>query len=164
MNKTRGYLGKFAILEWHRGSHDYIYSNLVSSFFSSAWIGGDLYSIMASEDGSVLVHAMNITEYPPEKDDDSEVLESLLDPDERQLSLRGSIRESSSSRNLDDGSVLDIMCVYTRQTVCQEAIWGGLVQASDCDATTYTNYKYLMNDKCQLAVAQSVRKVMDIDY
>jgi hypothetical protein len=119
----------------------------------TATVGNNLYSIMSSIDGSILVNTMNATDFPMEKDDDSVAIETSSN--HRQL--RGSIQKSRNLGGADDGSVLDVLCMYTLQTVCQEAILGGFIQGSDCNRTTFTKYKYLMDAKCQLAVAQSVR-------
>jgi len=47
----------------------------------------------------------------------------------------------------DDGSTIDIMCIYTREAVCNEAIGQKL-----CDVE---KYQYIIKDKCQLAVAET---------
>ena len=113
-----------------------------------------MYSIMSSTDGSVVVTARNATDFPSEKDEDSKVKTVVETPLKRKLSLRGSVQESSTSRNLDDGSVIDVLCMYTREAVCQQAISLQLVTTYQCNVT---KYKYLMDSKCQVAVAQSVR-------
>jgi len=155
--------------------------DIISRVSGSAIVGQTVYSIIASKDGnSILVNSMNTTEFPSEKDDNNDQDPMIPQPtyssssnigNTRQLysSLQGSStiythsnkdslqQQQQYTRNLDDGTILDILCVYTLATVCQEAITAGFLQATKCNNTTYIQYKYLMDAKCQLAIAQSVR-------
>jgi hypothetical protein len=49
---------------------------------------------------------------------------------------------------LEDGSRIDVICFYTRKALCAEAN-----QASTCNLN---QYKYLMDNKCALAIAETV--------
>ena len=74
---------------------------------------------------------------------------------EEQLPHSSSIINSRSLSNDDDGSVIDILCLYTREALearC-EALGG-----RKC-TENYSQYKDIMNDKCQFAVHQTVSKM-----
>ncbi len=57
--------------------------------------------------------------------------------------------------NYDDGSVIDVLCLYTRQALESRC---KALKGKDC-SDKYSNYINTMNDKCQFAVHQAVRSI-----
>jgi hypothetical protein len=57
-----------------------------------------------------------------------------------------------TSRSLaEDGSLVDVICFYTRKALCSQAH-----QALNCDLD---QYKYIMDNKCALAVSETVSQL-----
>jgi hypothetical protein len=144
-----GYVAFFLI-------HFYIYHHLLTTFLSTIGIMDDssvtfndtLYMITALPNGTVQVDAINVNDLPQEtlSMDDVTVLPKS------NITSRRNLEESSTVRNLanmDDGSIIDIMCIYTRQALCWEAV--------GADYCNITLYRRVMDDKCALAVAETVR-------
>jgi len=99
-------------------------THLFESFHRSASFNQILYTITALPDESIQVSALNVTELPLES---SHLLDDTLNISSIPKVKRRDLQhvENTSPRHLaktDDGSVIDIMCIYTRQALCQEAI------------------------------------------
>ena len=117
---------------------------------------------MALPDGTSQVSALNVTDLPPDNDrfdHDIGVMASPTQANRRTITSTMDREQATENakRNLDtkdDGSVLDIMCIYTRQALCQEAV--------GVDFCNMTRFRHVMDDKCALAVAETVRIVVYI--
>jgi len=106
---------------------------------------------MALPNGSIQVSALNVTDLPPENHDD--VVTVAHSPPKRRVRRKigqQHTEDGESNRGKkDDGSVIDVMCIYTRQALCQEAV--------GADYCNMTMYRRVMDDKCALAIAETVR-------
>jgi len=101
--------------------------------------------------GVVKVTSRAASSFPP----DGPVQDIEYPVRDRSLSLRGSEGRRSETMdrtlaNTDDGSTIDVLCMYTRQALCQEA-----VQNDFCDVE---KQKHVMDDKCELAISETVRQ------
>jgi len=118
--------------------------------------GSTVYNFATSLDGNVLVTAIDVSDFPPEVDPGDDPFAATRRAQLKQSNNEGNItpdEDVQADRILqsggDDGSVIDIMCVYTRAALCAEA-----GQSSNCNLNAY---KYLLDNKCALAVAETVR-------
>ena len=119
--------------------------------FRSATSSSKVISIRTLHNGKIQVSAADIFSFPPET--------KLNDDSDRKLGqkLRGSglvhheniLTKRFLEAGDDDGSRIDIMCLYTRQALCNEA-----VNEDSCDVEMYRN---VMDAKCDLAVSETVR-------
>ena len=105
-----------------------------------------MYNFHTDENGLLEVTAVNISNFPRES-------EPKGDRNDRSLShnsMATLMRMNPSNRSLaEDGSLIDVICFYTRKALCNEA-----KQASSC---SLDQYKYLMDAKCALAISETVR-------
>lgn len=112
----------------------------------SVTIGNKIYSIVTLPDGSVTVQEFDVSSFPREEEPESR--------NERMLQLSSSSNQMRllTERDLqstdDDGSVIDIICVYTPQAVCS------FTNGGKCNPTD-TKLKKIMEDKCQLSVMEA---------
>ena len=93
--------------------------------YSSASFNNTLYSIVSLPNGSVQVSAMSTTDIPLDTTNTDEFKNIFT---HSKTSTNNSMQkdlENNTHRDLlkvDNGSIIDIMCIYTRQALCQEAI------------------------------------------
>jgi hypothetical protein len=85
-----------------------------------------MYTITTLPDGSVQLNALNVTDFPPDIAHVDEHIDKLsTSKATRRLNLDYTSANQNTPRDLaktDDGSIIDIMCIYTRQALCQEAV------------------------------------------
>ena len=81
-----------------------------------------MYTIIALPDGSVQVSALNATDLPPESSDFDDVFNISSTPKTTRRKLPMIDNTPRDLAKTDDGSIIDIMCIYTRQALCNEAI------------------------------------------
>jgi hypothetical protein len=99
-----------------------------------------------------IVHELDIASFPSEKDTGNDV--EYYDR-ETQIVDKGNHRkvQSETIGSGDDGSTIDILCLYTRQAL--QSLCEGL-NGKNCDRQ-YLDYKASMNLQCRMAVDQTVR-------
>ena len=135
-------LGNYCI-DHHSMSH----SGNVSLGYRSVSNEDYVYSFHTDQNGLLEVTAVQVSNFPKES-------EPQENPNERALSVNltsspNQMSASSNSSLSEDGSIIDVICFYTRKALCIEA-----QQANNCDLK---QYKYLMDAKCALAISETVR-------
>ena len=105
-----------------------------------------VYNFHTDENGLLEVTAVNVSNFPRES-------EPQGDPFERSLShnailIPNQMNQSSNRHLAEDGSLIDVICFYTRLALCNQAN-----QAATC---SLDQYKYLMDAKCALAISETV--------
>jgi hypothetical protein len=115
-----------------------------------------VYNFHTDEDGFIEVTAVNVSNFPREAEPigDHHHRRSLVSdnfsPMEKQD--RSTFHFTPSNRSLaEDGSLVDVICFYTRKALCNEAN-----QALTCNLD---QYRYLMDNKCALAISETVSEI-----
>jgi hypothetical protein len=107
-----------------------------------------VYNFHTDEDGFIEVMAVNASNFPREA-------EPIGDHHHRRSLVAhnfSSIGQHDTNRSLvEDGSLVDVICFYTRKALCYEAN-----QALTCNLN---QYKYLMDNKCALAISETVSRI-----
>ena len=105
----------------------------------------EVYSFVTLSDGRVIVTGIDISLFP------SEAEPSINRGRERHLNEEDSqiIYSRKEEEGYDNGSIIDIMCVYIREALCNEAEGVDL-----CDAE---KHRSVMDEKCKLAVSETMR-------
>ena len=114
-----------------------------------------MYNFHTNEDGLIEVTAVNVSNFPRESEPPNEDNRRRRLQSPTILSLHRNHDEGNlhpsvvTNRSLqEDGSVVDVICFYTRKALCYEAN-----QALTCNLD---QYKYLMDSKCALAISETV--------
>lgn len=116
----------------------------------SASIGTKIYSIFTLPTGEVKIQEFDVSSFPSEEDTESRrerMLQYSANESSKPTDVRVLTKRDLQSTD-DDGSVIDIMCLYTPEAVC--SILGG----GKCDATTPVLSK-IMEDKCRLSISET---------
>lgn len=105
-----------------------------------------VYSIVTMPDDSVIIQEYDVSSFPRDEEPESR--------NDRMLQLSSDYHEMKllSERDLqitdDDGSVIDIICLYTPQAVCSFSNGG------TCNPTN-VNLQKIMEDKCRLSMLEA---------
>lgn len=113
-----------------------------SSLHRSATIGNKVYNLKTLPDGSIKVHEVDVSSFP------SDPGESAFN-DDRQLQIDIDNNMEHPKRNVQSNAVVDIMCLYTPEALCDE-----IGKDAGCDTTDEMAIG-MMDDKCELAIEET---------
>lgn len=108
----------------------------------SATIGNKVYNLKTLPDGSIKVHEVDVSSFP------SDPGQSAFNED-RHLQIDIDNDMEHPKRNVQSNNVIDIMCLYTPEALCDES-----GQDADCDTTNERSID-MMDDKCELAIEET---------
>eukprot|EP00554_Chaetoceros_debilis_P014492 CAMPEP_0194118214 /NCGR_PEP_ID=MMETSP0150-20130528/34523_1 /TAXON_ID=122233 /ORGANISM="Chaetoceros debilis, Strain MM31A-1" /LENGTH=642 /DNA_ID=CAMNT_0038809521 /DNA_START=51 /DNA_END=1976 /DNA_ORIENTATION=+ len=113
----------------------------------SASIDTKVYNIITGEDGSIQVHQVPISILPEEGGSNRmKGKDRMLEATERDhLGMFGPE---------DDGSVIDVMCMYTPAALCDEVQFLVRRTGVECDQSN-SEYQNIMREKCQLGIEET---------
>ncbi len=134
-------------------SHMYALSCVVP-LHSSASIGVNVYNIITLPDGSMKVREADISTFPLEGQASNDAPKRFLrnnQPDEKSANI---MTERDLQYGDDDGSVIDVMCLYTPDALCDEVRALVTKSGTTCDPTNQSYIK-IMDDKCLLGVEET---------
>ena len=113
-----------------------------SSLHRSATIGNKVYNLKTLPDGSIKVHEVDVSSFP------SDPGQSAFNED-RHLQIDIDNNMEHPKRNVQNNAVIDIMCLYTPEALCDE-----IGKGAGCD-TTDERAIGMMDDKCELAIEET---------
>lgn len=115
----------------------------------SASIGTKVYSIFTEPSGEIRIQEFDVSSFPSDEDVESrrERMLQYNDDGSKPTELRVLSKRDLQATD-DDGSVIDIMCLYTPEAVCS------IVGGGKCDATKPA-FSKIMEDKCRLSIAET---------
>jgi len=148
-------ISKVILLQINRNKHDIFNLSPLSSAHTCRSVSDEnyVYNFHTDEGGLIQVTAVSVANFPKE-------VEPIPDHNhQRFLSplVSDSIHIHNTTNGHDrslpeDGSLIDVICFYTRRALCLEAN-----KATTCNLD---EFKYLMDNKCSLAISETVSAIL----
>lgn len=116
----------------------------------SASIETKIYSIFTLPSGEVKIQEFDVSSFPSEEDVESRrkrMLQYNANDSSKPTDVHVLAKRDLQSTD-DDGSVIDIMCLYTPEAVCS------IVGGGKCDVTNVALSK-IMENKCRLSISET---------